>query len=201
MLRVRDFMTREVITLGPDESAGQALRLCRSNDIRHLPIIDEGNLVGIVSDRDSRDVSPPRGTAEEDTLSRVRVRDIMSTDLITVHPLETIDRAAHEIIGAFGVGSWVEVEVPNEPGALAGVTDIIRNRRINIASIFLASAQRSPYRVHAIDHRTAVLRLESSDPSGIVRTLEDTGLRATAVKPYVPRGPPSKNRREEGTWS
>lgn len=187
MLRVRDLMTPEVVTLGPDASAGRALGLCRENNIRHLPIVDGGRLVGLVSDRDLRDVSPPRDTADqENTLSWLRVRDMMTTELVTIHPLDTIDRATREVhdrrvgclpvvadgelvgivtssdlvrilaelFGAFGVGSWVEVEVPNSPGALAGVTDTIRERQINIASVFLAPAQRASYRIHAADHRT-----------------------------------------------
>ncbi len=217
MLRVRDLMTREVITLGPQAGVDEAWSICREHNVRHLPIMEEGRLVGLVSDRDLRDASPPRGTADqENTLSEVWVREVMTTELVTIHPLDTIDRAAREIhdrrvgclpavadgelvgivtssdmvriiaelFGAFGVGSWVEVEVPNRPGALAGVTNTIRERQINIASIFLAPAQRASYRIHAADHRTAVLRLESLDPSGIVEALEDAGYRAYAVKPY-----------------
>ncbi len=218
MLRVRDLMTREVITLGPQAGVDEAWSICREHNVRHLPIMEEGRLVGLVSDRDLRDASPPRGTADqENTLSGVRVEDVTTTQLVTIHPLDTIDRAAREIhdrrvgcllavadgdlvgivtssdmvrilaelFGTFGVGSWVEVEVPNRPGALAGVTDTIRERHINIASIFLAPAQRASYRIHAADHRTAVLRLESLDPSGIVEALENAGYRAYAVEPHT----------------
>ena len=98
MLRVRDSMTREVVTLGPEASAAEAWGVCQELGIRHLPIIEEGRLVGLVSDRDLRDVSPPRGSGgERDTLGWVRLRDIMSTDLVTTHPLDTIEHAAREI--------------------------------------------------------------------------------------------------------
>ena len=62
MLRVRDSMTREVVTLGPDASAADAWGICQELQIRHLPIVEGGRLVGLVSDRDLRDVSPPRGS-------------------------------------------------------------------------------------------------------------------------------------------
>ena len=212
MLRVRDAMTREVVTLEPEASAGQALGLCRTHNIRHLPIVDRGRLVGLVSDRDLRDVSPPRGTAdEENTLGWVRVRDIMSTDLVTIHPLDTIEHAAREIydhkigclpvvadgelvgiitssdmmrtlielIGAHGMGSWIEVEVPNEPGTLAGVTDIIRDKRVNIASVFLGPASRATY-------RTIVLRLETTEPSGIAESLTAAGYVVTSTESSAP---------------
>ena len=212
MLRVRDAMTREVVTLGPEESAARALGLCRVHNIRHLPIVEKGRIVGLISDRDLRDVSPPRNTAdEENTLGWVRVRDIMSTDLTTVHPLDTIEHAARqlsdrkihclpvvaegelvgmitssdmmhtliELVGAHGPGSWIEVEVPNEAGMLAEVTDIIRDRHVNIASVFLAPASRATY-------RTIVLRLETTDPSGIAGSLAAAGYSVTSTEPSGP---------------
>ncbi|MDP8940788.1 MAG: CBS and ACT domain-containing protein [Actinomycetota bacterium] len=212
MLRVRDAMTREVITLEPEASAARAWGICREKGIRHLPIVEEGRLLGLVSDRDLRDVSPPRaGRDQENTLGWVRVRDIMSTDVVTIHPLDTIDHAAREIhdrkigclpvvadgelvgivtsqdmmrtlaflIGAQDRGSWVEVEVQNEPGMLANITDIIRDRHVNISSVFVAPAERASYRVIAI-------RLETTNPSGTVRAIEEAGYRAWATESSAP---------------
>lgn len=206
MLRVRDCMTREVVTLGPEASAAEAWAVCREHRIRHLPIVDGGRLIGLVSDRDLRDVSPPRGDREADTLRWVRVGDMMTRDLATIHPLDTVDHAAREIydrkigclpvvdegalvgivtssdmmrtlvelVGAHGFGSWVEVEVINEPGQLANVTDVIRDRQVNIAGVFVTPASRETY-------RTIVLRLETRNPAGTVRSLEEAGYRVTAV--------------------
>jgi acetoin utilization protein AcuB len=212
MLRVRDAMTRGVITLGPEDSAARAFDLCRERNIRHLPVVESRRLVGLVSDRDLRDVSPPRGDADrEDALREVRVGDIMATDLVTVHPLDTIEHAARELsdrnihclpvvaegelvgiitssdmmhtlvklIGAHGPGSWIEVEVPNEPGMLAEVTDVIRERHVNIASVFLAPAGRATY-------RTIVFRLETTDPSGIAGSLAAAGYAVTSTEPTGP---------------
>ena len=212
MLRVRDAMTHEVVTLEPEASVARALELCREHDIRHLPIMEGGRLVGLVSDRDLRDVSPPRGTLdEENTLGWVRVRDVMTTKLVTIHPLDTIEHAARdiyahrfdclpvvadgelvgiitssdmtriliELIGAHGAGSWIEVEVPNEPGTLAGVTDVIRDLHVNISSVFLGPASRATY-------RTIVLRVESTDPSNIAESLSTAGYTVTATESTAP---------------
>ena len=132
----------------------------------------------------------------------------MSTDRVTIHPLDTIEHAAREIydrkigclpvvadgelvgiitssdmmrtlielVGARGIGSWVEVEVPNEPGMLANVTDVIRERQVNIAGVFVAPAPRA-------SNRMIVLRLETTNPTGIVRHLEEAGYKVTTVKP------------------
>jgi acetoin utilization protein AcuB len=215
MLRVRDSMTREVITLGPEASAAEAWGVCQELGIRHLPIIEAGRLVGLVSDRDLRDISPPRGSGgESETLGWVRLRDIMSTDLVTIHPLDTIEHAAREIygrkigclpvvadgelvgiitstdmmrtlielVGAHGIGSWVEVEVPNQPGMLANVTDVIRERQVNIAGVFLAPAPRA-------SNRLIVLRLETTNPTGVVRSLEEGGFKVTTVETSRPLEP------------
>jgi acetoin utilization protein AcuB len=209
MLRVRDSMTRDVVTLEPEASAAEAWRLCRQRNIRHLPVVDEGRLVGLVSDRDLRDASPPRGsTGERDALNWSRLGDMMSTGLATVHPLDTIEHAARELhdrrigclpvvadgelvgiitssdmmqtlielIGAHGRrGSWVEVEVPNEPGQLADVTDVIRDHKVNIGGVFLSQARQAT-------HRLIILRLETTNPSGTVKALQNAGYDVTTVE-------------------
>jgi acetoin utilization protein AcuB len=208
MLRVRDAMTRDVITVGPEESAARAWGLCRERNIRHLPVVGGGRLVGIVSDRDLRDLSPPRATADqENTLGWVQIRDMMSTGVVTAHPLDTIEHAAKviyenrfnclpvvaedelvgiitssdlvrtlvELTGAHGEGSWIEVEVPNEPGQLASITEVIRDRHVNIASVFLGPASREAY-------RAIVLRLETTDPTSIAESLITAGYAVTAIE-------------------
>ena len=95
MLRVRDAMTREVVTLGPEASAAEAWAACQENNIRHVPVVEEGRLVGLVSDRDLRDVRG--GDRESDTPRWVRLGDMMTRNIVTIHPLDTIEHAAREI--------------------------------------------------------------------------------------------------------
>jgi CBS domain-containing protein len=54
---------RERVTSSPEASVTGALTLCRERRIRHIPILEEGRLVGIVSDRDLRDASLALGDA------------------------------------------------------------------------------------------------------------------------------------------
>ena len=62
---VADAMTRSPETIGPDESAGQAAALMIHGGFRHLPVVDGGDVVGMVSIRDlvriSVDDEAPRG--------------------------------------------------------------------------------------------------------------------------------------------
>lgn len=217
MLRVRDCMTQDVTTLGPHDSAAEAWALCRRLKIRHIPVVEEGNrLLGLVSDRDLRDVSPAMGggfapSDRQDALGRVALESVMTRDLEVAHPLDTIDHAARRIydlrigclpvvadgelagiitssdmmrtltglIGAHGAGSWVEAEVEHQPGKLAEVTDVLRNRHVNIASVFLTPA-------HRTDYRTIVLRLDTTNPQGIVESLREAGYTARAVESTAP---------------
>ena len=96
MLRVRDSMTREIVTLSPDETAATALTLCRERRIRHLPVLREGRLVGIVSDRDLRSSTPAIGDpARAAALQEVLVEDVMAREVVSVHPDDPIEQAAN----------------------------------------------------------------------------------------------------------
>jgi acetoin utilization protein AcuB len=61
MLLVRDSMTQELVTVAPETTAAEALALCRTNRIRHLPVLEGGRLVGVISDRDLRAATPALG--------------------------------------------------------------------------------------------------------------------------------------------
>ncbi len=98
MLLVRDWMTRNLVTLSPQASVAEALTLCRERRIRHIPILEEGRLVGIVSDRDLRDASPALGDPERTrSLREIRVGDVMTREVITADPEDSIENAAQEM--------------------------------------------------------------------------------------------------------
>jgi acetoin utilization protein AcuB len=98
MLLVRDWMTEHLVTLSPEASVAEALTLCRKRRIRHIPILDKGRLVGIVSDRDLRDASPTLGDPERARiLQEIRVADVMSREVITVDPQDSIENAAQQM--------------------------------------------------------------------------------------------------------
>ncbi len=98
MLLVRDWMSRNLVTLSPKASVAEALTFCRERRIRHIPILEEGRLVGIVSDRDLRDASPALGDPERTrTLQEIRVGDVMTREVITADPQDSIENAAQEM--------------------------------------------------------------------------------------------------------
>ncbi len=61
-MKARDIMRTDVITATPDMSLAQGQRLMHDNGIRHLPVVSDARLVGVVTDRDMRDAAPSPAT-------------------------------------------------------------------------------------------------------------------------------------------
>jgi len=96
MLLVKDSMTREVVALPPQSTAGEALALCRERRIRHLPVLEDDRLVGIVSDRDLRSATPALGDpARAEALGRILVHEVMAREVATAHPDDPIEEVAN----------------------------------------------------------------------------------------------------------
>jgi acetoin utilization protein AcuB len=96
MLLVKDSMTREVVTISPEDTAKMALALCRERRIRHLPVLEEGSLVGIASDRDFRAAAPPLGDpGRAAALAEIRVREVMAREVVTAESADPIEQAAN----------------------------------------------------------------------------------------------------------
>jgi acetoin utilization protein AcuB len=109
---VEDWMTKEPITIQYDHRIGDALRLMYELDIRHLPVLEDGKLVGIVSDRDIRQLfgragGTSRNRAEEERYLRLPVGEVMSARPVTVKadvPVgEAIKRMIEHKFGALPV--------------------------------------------------------------------------------------------------
>jgi acetoin utilization protein AcuB len=95
VLLVKASMTREVVTLSPGTTAAEALALCREKRIRHLPVLEEGRLAGIVSDRDLRSAAPALGDpGRAEALQNLQISDVMTRAGVITHPDDPIEEAA-----------------------------------------------------------------------------------------------------------
>jgi CBS domain-containing protein len=87
-------MSRPVLTAEPGEDLREAARRLRESRVRHLPIVERGALVGMLSERDVR-----RGLARLVPDSPgLRVADVMSTECMTIAPDRPLHAAAHTLI-------------------------------------------------------------------------------------------------------
>jgi len=122
-------MKRDPVTVTPDDSFRHAMTLIRQKGIRHLPVVEGGRLVGIVTDRDIRQTSPSPATSLEIhelhyLLERVTIREIMTKNVITVTADTPIEEAARLML-AHKIGGLPVVK----DGTLVGIiteTDILR---------------------------------------------------------------------------
>ena len=99
---VGDIMTKEVVTITPISSIGAAIELMRQHGFRRLPVVEEGKLVGIVTDRDLRQATnSPLVLRErwysEFLLEAIKVRSCMTADPITVEPSTPVVDAARRL--------------------------------------------------------------------------------------------------------
>ncbi|MGJ3521618.1 CBS domain-containing protein [Nitratidesulfovibrio sp. D1] len=101
---IREWMTKDVITVTPDTSMMKASKILKENRIRRLPVVDaEGRLIGIVSDRDIKEASPSKATTLDMhelyyLLSEIKVKDIMTRDPFTVRADDTVETVALNMI-------------------------------------------------------------------------------------------------------
>jgi acetoin utilization protein AcuB len=96
---VADWMTRKVFTVGPDESVAHAMHLMKDNGIKHLPVVRDGRLIGVISDRDIKAYAPSKATALDVyeinyLLAKAVVKDAMGRQLTTTTPDTPVEQAA-----------------------------------------------------------------------------------------------------------
>jgi acetoin utilization protein AcuB len=202
VLLMQDWMKQKVLTLGPEASAFEALRLCRERRIRHIPVVKDERLVGIISDRDLRDASPPLGDPERvSTMKEIRLEEVMTREVITTHPEDTIVHAAREMyerkIESLPVvdeekllGIVTSSEVMRALIAVIGVHEPGHSRIavqtlkpgdlaevsgiIQDRGVDIFSVLSSPGKVTSHD-RTLVFQVATRDPSSIIQGLQEAG--------------------------
>jgi acetoin utilization protein AcuB len=88
MPTVKRYMSRQPWTISPSAKMSEAHRVMREHRIRHLPVIDHGKLVGIVSERDLHLIETlPGGDPDA-----VTVDEAMIADVYAVSPDEEVDK-------------------------------------------------------------------------------------------------------------
>jgi len=102
-MKVGDTMTKEVITISPKEGVTVAKHILDEKGIRHLPVVSNGKLVGIITDRDiCRNLPSPATSLELHEifylLEKLQVQKVMTRDVISVTPETSIEDAANLLL-------------------------------------------------------------------------------------------------------
>jgi len=88
---IKEVMTRDVRACEPNATVANAAKVMAQEDVGPVPIVEDGRLVGIVTDRDI----VVRVVAEGRDPNATTVKEIASTDLVTVSPDDDLDEALH----------------------------------------------------------------------------------------------------------
>ena len=100
---VNHWMSKQVITINENDSMNNAMHLLKKHNIRMLPVMKQGKLVGIVTDRDLKSASASDATSLEIhellyLISKIKVKELMTKNPITV-PLDyTIEETAEVLL-------------------------------------------------------------------------------------------------------
>ena len=129
ILTVGDCMSVDPATVAPQDSLQRVIELLRRRDIRAVPVVEDGRLVGIVTDRDVRQVAPayPLFRDEEEIRrysENLTVTAAMSADPMTVAPVTPLVEAA-KILETYRISSLPVVEGFRVVGIIS-VTDLLR---------------------------------------------------------------------------
>ena len=89
-MQLRDVMTPNPVTVQPSATLQEAARIMRDEDTGVVPIVENGRPVGVITDRDI----VVRAVAEGGEAVRRSVRDVASSDLVTVAPDMSTEDAA-----------------------------------------------------------------------------------------------------------
>ncbi len=128
-MQIKNWITKEVVTVAPKTSVKEAFFLMKSMGIRHLPVVRDGILRGIVTDRDLRRPKLSDVFKSWDELYRINdeidVEDVMITPALTIGANATIQEAAQKIV-EHRIGA---LPVVDEEERLVGIiteSDILR---------------------------------------------------------------------------
>jgi acetoin utilization protein AcuB len=166
---VRDIMRSPAVTIPPGTRLQDAYRIMRDKAIRHLPVLEGGRLLGVVTDRDLRlatSALAPSPFPPESVVSAV-----MSKNPLTADPSDPVEDAARTMrerkIGCLPVvdgenvigivtgldlldalirmtgvdkpSGRLEVRIPDDPGELARLTGFLSRKRLPVYSILTHS--------------------------------------------------------------
>lgn len=103
-LKVEHVMRREVLTVAPGESLYVANRLMSLGDLRHLPVVSENAVVGMLTHGDilraPERLAPIREQGQDTraALRRLRVQEAMSRTVVTIGPHTSVNEAVEHLL-------------------------------------------------------------------------------------------------------
>ena len=196
---VQDVLHSDPVTVGSGTTLAEVLRILSRKQVRHVPVVDDGRLVGIISDRDIKSaLALSQGPVWEDGVRTAG--QIMTRDPITIAPMFLVEEAARIMVtnrisalpvvqGSRLVGIVTETDLlhllsramgmlePSSrldviaPAAVAALDDVIRTVEATGLRISSLMTWTTPAGAQDI-----VIRLATIDPGAAIKALESKGF-------------------------
>jgi len=195
---VNEIMRKPVTVIQSTTLISEAFQQLQTHGFRHLPVMDEGRLVGVITDRDLRFATSSLSLAPRTAGEPVAL--VMSSPVLTADPLDPVEDAARimrdrkigclpvldgsELVGiltgmdlldalmlltgATKPSSRLEVALADRPGELARLTAFLATRHVNIHSILTHPGADARVRT--------VLRLDSNQTRPLADALRADGF-------------------------
>ena len=127
---VRDWMTRDVITITPQTSLAEAHEIMNQKSIRRLPVMDGKHIIGVITLGDVRGAEPSRASSlsvweMNNLLANLKASEVMTRDPVTIQQSASIGEAARIVLEKKISG----LPVVDQMGHLVGIiteSDIFR---------------------------------------------------------------------------
>lgn len=99
---VKDWMTKDVVTLSPNDSITDAFDVMKKGDFHRVPIASNGKLVGLITGSTLADFAPSKATTLSvyeinSLLNKTSCKDIMITSVVTIEPDALLEEAAEKM--------------------------------------------------------------------------------------------------------
>jgi len=198
-VKVKNWMNKNVVTISPDAGLRDAIEIMHHHSIRHLPVVDNGTMLGFVTESNLRQY------LLTDMLNDLTTSDVMIINPITVDSNASIDYAARliheykigglpvlekrklvgiititdilgafiELLGLLEESTRLDVLLNEEHGSIDDVLKLIRDMGSKIISVGV-DTQSSRRKVYYI-------RLEKSDVKPIIERIEKQGHKVLSL--------------------
>jgi len=127
---ISEVMIPKPVTITPDQTIGRALELMARYDIRRLPVVKEGKLVGIITDRDVRQLTGrptlklPK-TAQDDAYLNLPVEEAMTLNVITIRDNQPVQQAI-QVMLKHKIGGLPAVDRQDQMVGMLSVQDVLK---------------------------------------------------------------------------
>jgi acetoin utilization protein AcuB len=125
-------MTQKVVTINKDANILEAKELMEQYQIRHIPVVEpDGLLIGMITDRDLRSALPStfykkdKKTIKKAATSSIKVKEIMTQNLVTLSPMDTLQDALL-LMQKTLVGALPVVDEKDKLKGIISVRDLLR---------------------------------------------------------------------------